>query len=209
MLADDGGNIARREIQLGHLQRIEDDPHAVVLLAEHQRVSDTLDSLQIIDDPQRGVVGEKDRIVPRIGRLERHHQHQIGGHLLDRNALPDHFRRKLRLRQFFSILGLDLGDIGIGSDFKRELDRHMSVVAARRLVVEQIVHAGKRHLNRTSDRFRCHFRAGTGIVRIDLDHRRSDFRELRDRQKLHGQQSHHDHHDRDHRGKNWPVNKCM
>ncbi len=185
LFADDPGDIARRQLQLRHQQRIQDDPHAVILLPEHERVADAPDPFQIVDQPERSVVRQEHRVMPRISRLQRDDHHKIRRQLFDGNALTDDVRGKLRFGEFFAVLRLHLSDIRIGADFEGELDRDMAVIAAGRFVVEQIVDAGKRHLDRTRHGFCRDFRTCAGIVGIDLDDRRRDLRELRDRQKLH------------------------
>ncbi len=130
LLSNDGGNIARHEAQLRHKQGIENDPHAVILLPEHHRIPDPFDPLQVIDQPERRVVREKDGVVQGIGRLQHDHRDEVRGHLLHGHTLPDDFRRQLRLGKLLAILGLDLGDVRIGADLERQFNGHMPVVAA-------------------------------------------------------------------------------
>ena len=60
----------------------------------------------------------------------------------DADALAHDLRRKLRFSQLDPILGLDLSDVDVGADLERQLDRHVPVVGAGGIVVEQIIDAG-------------------------------------------------------------------
>jgi hypothetical protein len=122
--------------------------------------------------------------VAGIGRLQHDDRNKIRGQLLHGYTLPDDFRRQLRFRELFTVLGLDLGDVRVGADLKRQLDGHMPIVTAGGIEIEQVVDAGERDLDRPGDRFRCDFRAGTGIIRIDLNDRWGNLWKLGDRQEL-------------------------
>jgi hypothetical protein len=56
-----------------------------------------------------------------IGRLQHDDRDEVRGHLLHGHTLPDDFRRQLRLRELFTVLGLDLGDVRIGADLEGQL----------------------------------------------------------------------------------------
>ena len=119
MLPDDRNDVARCKVQSRHEQRIEDNPHAVILLPKHERISNAFDPFQIIDQTERRVVRQKDGVMSGIGRFERDDHHQIRRQLLDRDALTNDFRRQLRLSKLLSILRLHLRDVRIRPNFER------------------------------------------------------------------------------------------
>ena len=59
LFAHDVRDIRRRQTELRHANRIEDQPHAVVLLSEHRRVTDARQALDVVEDAQRDKVREK------------------------------------------------------------------------------------------------------------------------------------------------------
>ena len=117
-----------------------------------------------------------------ITGTERDDRQKIRRHFFHTDALPDDFRGKLRLSQFLPVLSLHLRDVDVGSDLKRQLDRHVAVIGAGGIVVEEIIDSRQLHLDRPCHRIRDHFGAGAGIVGINLNDRRRDFWKLRDRQ---------------------------
>ena len=190
-----------------HANRIEDQPHAVVLLPEHRRVTDARQALDVVEDTQRDKVREKKGILLRIVRLHDHDGQEVRRHFLDRDPLPHDFRRQLWLGQFLAILGLDLCDIDVGPDLEREPDAHVPIVRTRRIEVEKVVDAGKLQFDRARHGFRHDLRTGSRIIGLNLHHRRRDFRKLRDGQGLHRNQSHHDDDDGENRRENRTIDK--
>ena len=87
MFADHIGNISRRQIELGHANRVQHQPHAVVLCAEDQGIPDTGQSFKVIDDLQDGIIGEKERIVSWVFGFQREHGEKIRRLLFDGDAL--------------------------------------------------------------------------------------------------------------------------
>ena len=68
---DDVDDVGGSEIELRHANRVEDHPHAVVLLSEDKGVAHARDTLDVVDETDRRIVGEKERIVLGIGRIAR------------------------------------------------------------------------------------------------------------------------------------------
>ena len=129
-----------------------------------------------------------------IGGFQGNDPDKIRGHFLHTHALPDDFRRQLRLCELFAVLSLNLGDVRVRADFEGQLDRDMAVVAARAIEVDEIINPGQLDLDRAGDRIRDDLGARARIIGIDLNDRRSNLRELGDGQELDGQQPHdHDH----------------
>ena len=207
MLPHHRDDIRRDEIQLSHADRVENQPHAVVLLPEYQRVPHTGQTFDVVDDAKDGEIGQGKRVLLRIAGLQHHDREEVRGHLLDGDPLADHLRRELRFGQLLPILCLHLCDIDVGPDLKRQPDRQVTVIGARRVEIEEIINAGELQFDGARDRLRDHLGAGAGIVGFDLHHGRRDRRELRDRQGLHRHQAHHDDNDRQHRRKNRPIDE--
>jgi hypothetical protein len=184
LLANHGCNFGWRNVKLCHTDRIEDQPHGVVLSAKDDGVSDTGKTLDAIKNSKQGVVREINGIVPGIGRTQRNDRQHIRRHFFDSYTLANDFVRQLRFGETLPVLCLDLRDIHIGSDFKREPHRHVPIVCARGVVVKKVIDTGKLDFYRTCDCFRDNFCAGTGIVRFNLHHRWRDLRKLRNRQVL-------------------------
>ncbi len=149
-------------------------------MSENQRVADSRQPLDIVEDSQDREIREEERILLRIVGIEHHHGQQIRRQFFDGHSLTDDFRRKLWLCKLLAVLGLNLRDIDVRADFERQLDGHVTVVCARRIEVEETVDAGQLQFNGTRDRFRDDICACTRVIRVDLHHRGSDLRKLSD-----------------------------
>ena len=146
-------DIRRRQTELRHANRIEDQPHAVVLLPEHRRVTDARQALDVVEDAQRDKVREKKASCCGSSDCMTMTARRSGDIFLTVIPLPHDFRRQLWLGQFLAILGLDLCDIDVGPDLEREPDAHVPIVRTRRIEVEKVVDAGKLQFDRARHGF--------------------------------------------------------
>ena len=165
---------------VGELARVEPDPHRVVERAEQRRVADAVDPLQHVDDVDRGIVGQIQRVVGAVRRIECQNLEQGRGDLLDRQALPADLVRQLRLGQVGPVLDVDRVDVGVGAELEGDRQRVAAVRAGGRLHVEHAVDAVDLLLDRLGHRLLDDVGTGAGIEARDLDLRRHDVRELRD-----------------------------
>ena len=191
LLANHGRNFGRRDIELSHADRIEDQPHRIILRTEDDGVADTRDSFDVVENAKQGIVREKNSLMPGIGRGQHDDRQQIRRRLFYGYTLADDFIGQLGFGKALPVLGLDLRDIHVSANLEREPHRHVPIVCAGGVVIEEIVDTGKLHLDRSRHRFCDNFRACTGIVRIDLHHRWRDLRKLRNRQLLQRHQAQH------------------
>ena len=87
LLLDRRDDVGRREAQAGQPVHLEPDPHRVVERAEHQRVADAADPLELIEDVDRRIVADEQRVLRAGGRPQRDDLQHRRGFLLDRQAL--------------------------------------------------------------------------------------------------------------------------
>ncbi len=190
-----------------HPDRVQDQPHTVVLLTEHVGVPHAFKPLDIIHHAENGIVREKDGVVSGIAGTQSHDRQQIRGYFFHRDALANDLIRDLRFRQLFAVLCLDLGNIHVRPDLEREPDGHVAIVGAGGVVVEEIVNAGELHFDGARHRIRYHLRARAGIVGIDLDHRRRNFRKLSNWEGLQGHKAYHHDDDGEDRRKDGAIDE--
>ena len=142
LLADNIRNVSRCKAQLRHPDRVQNQPHTIVLLSKHVGVAHAFEPFDIVDHSENGIVGEKDGVVSRIAGAKGNDRQQVRRYFLHANTLADDFRRQLRFCQLFTVLSLNLRDIHVRSDLEREPDGHVAIVGARRVVVKEIVDTG-------------------------------------------------------------------
>jgi hypothetical protein len=138
-----------------------------------------------------------------------HHQHQVGRTLAHGDADVAHVGRQTRRGGGDAVLHLHLGDVEIGAEVESDGDAEAPVRGGIRGHVEHVLDAVDLILDRRDHCGRDDLRAGARILAGDVDDRRRDLGILRDRQaqERHRPQDHE--HDRDHRGKDRPVNEEM
>ena len=85
-----------------------------------------------------------------------------------------------------SVLHLNLRQIGVGSDGKRNRQTVAPRVFGSRTHIQHVFHAVDFFLQRNTDGICQHFCAGTGIVRRNGNFRRRNFRIQRNRQRKYG-----------------------
>ena len=77
LLADHVRNVARREVELRHPYRVQDQSHAIVLAPEDQGVAHAAEPFDVVEHVDDRVVGQIERIESRIAGTQRHDRQQI------------------------------------------------------------------------------------------------------------------------------------
>ncbi len=164
LLADDIRDVAGGDAQARHLARVEPDSHAVIASAELLHLADALHARQRVENLQGREVAQEQIIVAGISRLDGDENQRLRLTLGDGNALPQHVRRQLPLRDGDLILHIDCGDVLGGADLESDVERIRPVIGTARVHVNHVRHAVHLHLDR-----RCHrlldgrgIRAGKG-----------------------------------------------
>ena len=150
----------RRQPEARHAVGVEPHRHAVVGRREQRDVADAGDALELVDDVDGRVVGEKELVVAAVRRRQRDDLQQRRRLLLDADALRLDLGGQLRLGEADAVLHLDGVEIGIGADREGDGERVAAVVAAGRLHVEHLVDADDLRLDRLRDRRLHHLGAG-------------------------------------------------
>ena len=208
VLGGDGlRDIGRGHAELRHFRRIEPHAHRVVARAEDRHIGDTRDALELVEDVDRRVVAEIERIVAGIIRCQRDHQQDVGRSLLRNDTGLAHDIGQARERDGDPVVDVDHRLVAVRAHLERAVDRQRAVGRRRRAEVDQVLDTRKLLLDRRGDGERQRLGAGAGIVGRDHDRRRRDFRILRHRQHLRGNQSRERDDDRDDAGENRPVDE--
>ena len=200
-----GADAADRGLDILRLDRVDDvaggqvEPgqpigahpgaHGVILRAPYGRVADAGRAFDPIEQVDGDVIGEEQRIVGVLGRIDRDDAEQRRGFLLHRDALALHVRRQLRQRHLDPVVDVDGVDVGIGAELERRRERIAAVVAARALHVDHLVDADDLRLDDLGDGRFHDGGVGAGIKRRDRDLRRHDIRILRQRDGVEREQA--------------------
>ena len=207
LLGDGVLDVDRGHAEIGELVRVEPDAHRIAALAEDLDVADARQPLQLIDDLQIGVVGQRHRIDRTVRRGQIDDENEVRVLLLDRHAALIDDRRQRRRRLRHAVLHVDRGDVERIADLEGDGDRRGAVVRARRGHVGHALDAVDLLLERRRHRVGDDLRACARIVGADHDLRRRDLRKLRDRQQKKADRA-GEHEDRgDRRGENRPLNE--
>ena len=91
--------------------RVEPDAHAVVARAEYHDLADSAHARERVVHMQRGEVGQEQIVVARIVGADRDDQQDLRLPLGDRDALLQHLRGQLALRDGDLVLHVDGGDV--------------------------------------------------------------------------------------------------
>ncbi len=111
-------DVARGEAETGQPVGSHPGAHRIVLRPPQRRVADAGGALDLIEQIDRDVIGEEQRIVGVLRRIDRDDAEQRRRFLLDRHALALHLRRELRQRDLHAIVDIDRVDVRIGSEFE-------------------------------------------------------------------------------------------
>ena len=189
--------------------RVEPDPHRIVAAAEYGDRADAVDAGQRILDLERREIGDEQRVARAVRRIEMHDHHQVGRALVDRDADVAHVGGQPRRRGGDAVLHLHLRDIEIGAEIEGDGDGEAPVGGRVRGHVEHVLDAVDLLLDRRDHGRGDDVGAGARILAGDVDDRRRDLRILRDRQAEERHRAEDHEHDRDHRGKDRPVDEEM
>src|SRR5713101_16172 len=189
--------VGHGETQLGQDVRLDPDAHGVVGGAEEEHLAHAAHPVQRVVDVDVGVVGEEERVVPLIGRVQSEDDQRQARRLAVGEAELIDVRRQVRLRLRHAVGHVDLVDVRVGVDVEGHRQLHGAVVGVGGLHVEHVVHAVHRLLERRGDRLLDGQRVRAGEGGGDDDLGRDDRRVLRDRQAAHRQKAPHDGDDRD------------
>ena len=185
------------DAEIGEPVRIEPDAHRIAALAEDLHVAHAGQALQRIDDLQRGVIAQRDRIDGMVGRGQVDDEDEVRILLLDGHAglIDDRRQRRGRLRD--AILHVHRRDRERIADLEGDGDGRGAVVRTGR---RHIGHAGDAVdllFERRRHRVGHDLRAGAGIDRGDDHLGRRDVGKLRDRQQEIADRARHHHDDGD------------
>jgi hypothetical protein len=115
--------------------------------------------------------------------------------------------RQLRDDRLHAIVDIDRIDVGIGAEFETYGESVRAVIATRALHVDHLVDTDDLRLQRLRHCCLEDLRGRAWIPGGDLDLRRHDVGELRDRNSGEGQEPTQRDDDRDDDRKPWPVDK--
>ena len=183
--------------EIGEQVRLDPDAHRVVAGAEDQDLADARNAVERVVDVDRGVVGQKERVVGVLRRIEGDQHQREPGRLPDVQAeLTDVGGKEgLCLRQAVLRVDLVLVDVGVDVECHELLQR--VVVGVDRLHVQHVVHAVHLLLDRRGDRLLDRHRVRSRVGSRDDDLRRNDVGELRHRKPPQRDEPRDDRHDRD------------
>jgi len=172
--------------------RIEPYLHREIARAKHRDRAHTVEAGQDVLHVKIGIVGQEDRIARLVGRIQVHHHQDVRRTFLDPDAdLLDRLWQARRCSRY-TVLDLHLRDIEIGAEFERHRNREPAVRGRVRGNIKHPLDAVDLLLNRGRDGVGDDFGAGAGILPGDVDHRRRDFRILRNRQPQKGDAAEND-----------------
>jgi hypothetical protein len=193
--ADRVDEIVRRQAARLQLARVHPNPHAVVLRAHDVDAADALHARQLVLDVHARVVRQEQVVLLPVRRDEVHHQDDVGGLLLRRDALALDLLGQLGHRDRDAVLHEHGRHVDVGADLEGHDDLDLAVVRrALRRQVDHVVHAVDFLLEREGHGVGQHVGAGPGVVAAHRDGRRRDVRRLLDGQAEVGDAAEdHDH----------------
>ena len=124
LLADGAHHVARRQVALGDLARIEPHAHRVVAAAPHQHLAHALDARQAVLDVEHAVVAQVRHVVALARRDQVHHHGQVDRALHRGDAEAAHLLGQARLGLVDAVLHQLLREIRVGADLERDGERH-------------------------------------------------------------------------------------
>ena len=200
-------DLAHRDAELGERVGVDPEAHGVVSGAEDTDLTDAGHARHRVVDVDVRVVGEEERVVRTLRRVEREQRQRTGGRLLDGDAVLLNVERQLRLGLHVAHLHQDLIGVGHRGDVEVDLQRHRAVAGVVGVHVDHVVHALHLLLDRRGNRV-CHRdRIGADVGRLQLDLRRGDVGEQGDGELHHGDDPHDHHDDRDDHRHDGPVDE--
>ncbi len=141
-------HIARNHREAGQPVGVEPDPHAVVQGGEQLRLADARHAGDRVENVDRHVIVEEERVAGLVRRVELDHLKDRRGALADRQSLLIDFRRQLGLGEIDPVLDVDRVDVRIAADLEADGQRIAAVIAAGRSHVDRFVDAVDLRLDR-------------------------------------------------------------
>jgi hypothetical protein len=87
-----------------------------------RHVGDAGDALQLVDDVQRGVVGEVQGVEAAVGRVQGDDVQDVGRALLHGHAIARDLLRQPGRGQLHAVVDVEHGLVDVGADFERDDD---------------------------------------------------------------------------------------
>ncbi len=197
-----GGKAACR-----HLVRIEPDAHRVVAAAELLRIADAGNARQFILHVQTHVVAQVQRVVLAVRRNQMHDHQEHRRLLLYGHALAAHVLGQTCQGLTDAVLYLDCGIIRVRARLEGDGHLQHAVGPGDGLHVHHVFHAVDGFFQRRGDGLGDHFRVGAGIHGAYHHGRRHNLGIFADRQPRNRDQAGGKDHDREHGGKDRPVDE--
>jgi hypothetical protein len=160
---DGGGNVRRGQSQRGQPVRLEPDPHGVVLQTKQCDLAHPPHTGERVDEVDRGVVVQKQRVEGAVGRVERDHLEQRGGLLSGAQPQPLHFLRQGWDGEGHAVLRVDRGNVRVGPHFEADVEAEGAIIAACGAHVDHVLHAVHLAFHRLGDGLFDHKCAGAGV----------------------------------------------
>ena len=157
------------------------DAHGVILRTPERCISDAGRALDPVEQIDRDVVRDEQRIVRMLGRVDGNDAEQGRRFLLDGHALASNVLRQAGKGNLHTIVHVDGIDVRIGAELERSGQRVAAVVAAHALHVDQLVDADDLGFDRLRNGRVDHRGRGAGKCGRDGDLGRNDIGILRDR----------------------------
>src|ERR1051326_6166692 len=201
------GDVGGGQTQRLQAVRVEPCAHGIIAAAEHDDRADPVDAGERIDDLERRVIGDEQRVARFVGRIEMHDHHDVGRAFGDRDADIAHVLRQARLGDRDAVLHLHLGDIEVGAEVEGHRNREAAVGGRVRRDIEHVLDAVDLLLDRRDHGRGHHVGAGAGVLPGYVDDGRRDLGILRDRQAEEGYAADDHEHDRDDGGEDRPVDE--
>ena len=125
--ADRGGDVGGRDAELRHLVRVQPDAHRVVARAEYRHVGQAGQALELVDDVDRAVVGQEQRVARIVRRGQDHHVQDVDRALLHDDAVAPHFVGQARQRDLHAVVDLEHGLVDVGAGLEGRGDGQRAV----------------------------------------------------------------------------------
>ena len=194
-------NIRRNQSELLHLLWLQPDTHRVVTGRRALHITHTIDTLQLRNDVDQGVVGNKLVVVTAIVCSQSEHDDVGTLSLGYGDTHPGNLGRQQRLRLRYTVLYVDRSHIRVRTLLEVNGDLSKTRVRRRRGHISHVLHTVDTLLQRSNDRVQHRLGICTRIGSSYRDGRRRDIRILLDRQRYQADNTQQDEEDGNHRRK--------
>ena len=194
-------NIRRNQSELLHLLWLQPDTHRVVTGRRALHITHTIDTLQLRNDVDQGVVGNKLVVVTAIVCSQSEHDYVGTLTLGYGDTHPGNLGRQQRLRLRHTVLYIDRSHIRVGTLLEVNGNLSETRVRRRRGHIGHVLHTVDTLLQRSNDRVQHRLGICTRIGSSYRDGRRRDIRILLNRQRYQADDTQQDEEDGNHRRK--------